>query len=430
GLWWARRRFDRVLARWCLLGVLAALVTPYGWRTIAFPFTLLTRFGEENPFAQTISEFVSPFALRTLEQFPFYPELPIWTYRILAVLSVFAALALARRRKTWMVLLWAGVLVLSAQMLRNVPLFVVAMVPAMAATLSFERVLVWFRMPPRRRRQVEGSLTAFGLIFALGLGLRVLSNAYYIDTRRLERFGLGWSDLRLPVETAAYARSTPVSGAMLNHLNLGGYFMWALPGPVFIDGRLEVVGERFYQEYLDIFHSEPALERAVSQYRLGWVVFPFLQEMDLLRRLSKDPRWTLTHMDPIAVVFVRRGEGVVPASLIVPPTVSSDSLPGLAGRPRDPGWKRWWRGFVKPQEFPFAEYQRGLFHMIRGEWGLSAGWLAEATRKSGGAYYETYLNLAQVLDQLGESQLAQEAFRVVLRDDPGNRIARKRLRSP
>lgn len=65
--------------------------------------------------------------------------------------------------------------------------------------------------------------------------------------------------------------------------------------------------------------------------------------------------------------------------------------------------------------------------MIRGEWGLSAGWLAEATRKSQGAYYETYLNLAQVLDQLGQRQLAQQAFRVVLRDDPQNRIARKRL---
>jgi hypothetical protein len=428
GLWWARRRFDHILFRWCLLGVLVAFLNPYGWQAVAFPFSLLTRFGERNPFSQTIGEFVSPFALRILEQFPFYPMLPIWTFRILAVLSLPAAVILFRQRRMWMVLLWLAVFPLSAKMLRNVPLFLVVMLPGMAWTLSFGRTLAWFRVPARRRNLMAQGLTTLGIVFALGLGLRVVHNAYYIDTRRLERFGLGWSDMKLPLEAAQYARTAHPPGAMLNHLNFGGYLLWALPEPAFIDGRLEVVGESFYAYYLNALHAESGLEECVARYHIGWIVFPYLQEMDLLRRLSKDPRWTLTHVDPLAAVFVRRsGDAPAPTELIPPPDVRLESLPGLGGTPRPGRWARWLRGFVAMEEFPFAAFQRGLFHTIRGEKELAAGWLAEAVRESNGAYYEIYLNLAQVLERMGQKNLAQEAYRVVLQDDPQDRIARRRL---
>jgi tetratricopeptide (TPR) repeat protein len=84
-------------------------------------------------------------------------------------------------------------------------------------------------------------------------------------------------------------------------------------------------------------------------------------------------------------------------------------------------------GFVTHQEFPFEAYQRGLFHTIRREMEPAAGWLAEAVRQSNGAYYEIYLSLGQVLDQLGERDLARQAFARVLEEDPQNRIALKRI---
>ena len=428
GLWLARKRFDALLARWCLLGILVAFLNPYGWRAIAFPFTLLTRFGEQNPFAQTIGEFVSPFAMRTFAQFPFYPELPIWTYRLLAVLSVLAVVVLARRSRWWLVLVWLVVLPLSARMLRNVPLFVVGMLPALVWTLPLERVLAWFRPSRRVPMVLARAATGFALLFAVGLGLRVVHNAYYIDSRRPERFGLGWSRTRLPIQAVDYAKNAHLSGAMLNQLNLGGYLMWALPQPVFIDGRLEVVGESFYRYYLNVFHSEPGLEACVAEHHVGWIVFPYLEEMELLRRLSRDSRWTLVHVDPVSVIFTRTSvNSAPPAVLERPPDIEMTALPGLAGHPRPGRFGHWLSGFVTDQEFPFEAYQLGLFHIMRQEMELAAGWLAESVRQSNGAYYEIYLSLAQVLDQVGRPDLAGQAFRVVLKEDPTNRIARKRI---
>lgn len=429
GSWLAKKRFDTTLARWCLLAVLIAFVNPYGWRAITFPFTLLTRFGEQNPFAQTIGEFVSPFALRTFARFPFYPELPIWTYRVLAILSVPAALVMARQRRWWMVFLWLAVGSLSIKMVRNVPLFVLGMLPGLVWALPLERGLAWFRMSAPRRRVVVRASTVFAILFALGLGLRVVHNAYYVDARRADRFGLGWSAMKLPIETAEYLKRAQLPGEMLNDLNLGGYLMWAQPKPVFIDGRLEVVGESFYHYYLDVFHSERALETCVAEHHIGWIVFPYLDEMDLLRRLSKDQGWILVHVDPVAVVFEKTGAASgPPAPLERPPEIDFRSLPGLAGHPRPGRFGHWLSGFVRDQEFPFAAFQRGLFHTVREEMGPAAGWLAESIRQSNGAYYETYLTLAQVLDQIGERQLARQAFEVVLREDPQNRIALKRTR--
>jgi hypothetical protein len=428
GLWAARKRFDLRLARWCGLAIAVAFLNPYGWRGIVFPFTLLTRFREQNPFAQTIGEFVSPFAFQTLARFPFYPELSIWTYCVLAGLAAISLLVLARRRRWATVLVGLIVLVLSARMLRNLPLFVVGMLPPLVWTLPVERVLVWFGASRRLHVALARGLAGFALVFAVGLGLRVVNNAYYIDARRPERFGLGWSATRLPIETADYIRHAPLSGSMLNHLNLGGYLMWAQPKPVFIDGRLEVVGESFYRYYLNAFHSEPALEACVAEHNVGWIVFPYLEEMDLLRRLSQNPRWTLAHVDPVAVVFARTASNPVPAQLWPPPVpVDPASLPGLGGHPRSSRLRRWLSGFVAKQEFPFDEYQRGLFYTIRRDMQPASEWLSLAVRNSNGAYYEIYLSLAQVLDQLGKSDLAGQAFRVVLSEDPQNRIARKRI---
>src|SRR5262249_18407303 len=204
---------------------------------------------------------------------------------------------------------------------------------------------------------------------------------------RPERFGLGWSTTRLPVETAEYIKNAHLSGTMLNHINLGGYLMWAQTQPVFIDGRLEVVGESFYRYYLNAFHSESALEACVAEHHVGWVVFPYLEEMDLLRRLSQDPRWTLAHVDPVAVVFAGPTSNFKPDPIPTqlwppPPPVNPASLPGMGGHPRSSPRLRWLSGFLVKQEFPFDEYQLGLFYTIRRDMKPAAEWLALAIRNS------------------------------------------------
>ena len=72
------------------------------------------------------------------------------------------------------------------------------------------------------------------------LALRVCTDAYYVANRRPERTGAGWNAVELPTAAAAYARDAGLEGPVLNHLNFGGYLMWALRTPVFVDARTEV----------------------------------------------------------------------------------------------------------------------------------------------------------------------------------------------
>lgn len=75
GLWLKRNRLDTLLLKWGAISVVACLINPYHIEGILFPFDLLTRFRPDNPFSQSIGEFVSPFAVfdRASTQFPFYP---------------------------------------------------------------------------------------------------------------------------------------------------------------------------------------------------------------------------------------------------------------------------------------------------------------------------------------------------------------------
>jgi tetratricopeptide (TPR) repeat protein len=427
-------RPDWKLIGWSAASVAVAIVNPYGWRAVLFPLTLATRFEQANVFNQAIGEFKSPFGLGLSEQFPFYPRWPIFSFRILFVLAVLSLIPLIRHKRWCSVLLWIPFAYLSLSMIRNIPLLVIACLPGVAWGIRPERVAAALRIPAPWHRTLLRVATGGVVLASLVLTLRVYNDAYYIANRRPERFGTGWNRLTLPVDAAAYAGRAALEGRVLNHLNFGGFLMWARDRPVFIDGRLEVMGEEFFDEYRRILGDEQLLEAAVSRYGIQWIVFPYRIAPRLLGRLSGDPRWVVTYVDPLAVVFVRADridplqvDPVVSRLLrrAGPPSVAT--LPGLGGGPRRRRTARWMEGLVQRESFPTEAFYLGLFHYWRGETERAASRFAEALGSSRGAYYEVYLNLGSALYRLGRFAEARDCYRVVLEEAPSNRLARQRL---
>lgn len=425
------RRVDRRLLAWAGASVAVTLINPYGFKTLVFPFTLATRLAKGNVFGQSIGEFISPFALGLTEQLPFHPRLPVYAFRALFVLVLLSLVPLLRRKRYSCAILALPFLYLSFKMVRNMPLLAVACLPGLGWGLSLSAL--WKR--GRAGRQLERAVLSGIAVFTVLLGLRVYHDAYYIDTRRPDRFGLGWNRWTQPIDALAYVERAGLRGRVLNHLNFGGYLMWARPEPVFIDGRLEVIGERFFEYYRQALASPAALEAAVARYGVGWLIFPYKINDGLLRRLSADHRWHLVYFDHLAVIFVKDGEPTVedPGLRREPPRAGAldlDSLPGLGNRPRRGGLARWLGGLVRRQEFPEETESRGLFHYFRGDPAQAAAWFAEAIGRSDGAYYETYNNLGSALYKLGRHADAARCYAVVLQDAPGNRLARQRLEGP
>jgi tetratricopeptide (TPR) repeat protein len=291
----------------------------------------------------------------------------------------------------------------------------------------------------RRRAAARGALGVVALLVLL-LGLRVVRDAWYAESRRTERFGTGWNRRQLPVDAIAFAERVQLPGAVLNHLNFGGWMLHAQGRPVFIDGRLEVVGESFFNDYQRIFSSEVALEQAVQRYGIGWIIYPTTFMPELTRRLSGDARWKLAYVDGVAVIFVRIDRpdtrddparfvdpSAAAGSVPVSPAISWNHLPGMGGRPRRSSITRWWDGVLRHQEYPADDMNVGLVHLFRRENAPAIRRFTAAIERSDGAWYDAYLNLGSALWRSGDREGAAAAYRVVLTDDPENRLARERL---
>jgi tetratricopeptide (TPR) repeat protein len=437
------RRLDRPLAAALGLSVAGSLLNPYGFDGLRFPFTLLTRFAADNPFAGSIAEFVSPLELGRLGYLAAFPKAPLLAMALLAALALLSIPTwLAKRRWT---LLFLALLAapLAAAMLRNVPLFVVLAWPGVAWALTAGTgrggVLAGAALALAARPRARAAMLGAAVVVVAALAARVGTDAYYVDSRRTERIGADWNRRQLPVEAAAWAAGAHLPGKPLNHINFGGWLMHAQDAPVFIDTRLEVVGESFFNDYRRILGSEIALEHAVARHDIGWFITPHAGHADLIRRLSADPRWRLGYVDGLAALFVRidRADVASPDQYVAPflaewigpgaPDIPWNQLPGLGGPPRRTGLPAWLAGFVTRQDFPFEDFYVGLFHLYRGEAEPAARRFTSAVAASGGRWHDAYVNLGSALWRLDRKEAARAAYRVALEDDPGNRVARERL---
>jgi len=393
------RKVDGRLTGWCAAAVAIGLVNPYG------------------------------------EGRPFYPWLAIKAFQLLLLLAVISIVPLFRSRRFPSLFLLLMFAPLAVALVRNVPLLVIACLPGIVWSLPLAAGLERLRIGEPWRLRCRRGVAIAVAVLAVVLGLRVATDAYYIADRRQTRVGFGWNRLILPVDAVGYINAVHPPGRMLNHLGFGGYLGWATGRPVFIDGRLEVVGERFYSYYNSVMASAAALQAAVARQRIGWIIFPYQAHPQLLGRLSRDNEWRLAYVDHMSVVFVSASDGRdvemhesarrarnAPHRL---PDVSA--LPGFGARPRASALARWACGLVARQSFPTEDYRTGQFHYFRGEMAPAASRFAQAIRASDGAYSEIYHNLATTLFYLRRYDEARAGYAVVLDSDPGNRFARERL---
>ncbi len=191
GSWLRRGALDRKLGAWGLISVAVAMINPYGWRGVVFPFTLATRLSEENAFGQSIGELVSHFGLGLSDQFPFYPRAPIWSFRLLFVLGVIALIPLLRRKRYESALVSILFLYLSARMIRNIPLMVVACLPGIIAALPTGGMMKVMGLRKRPRLFVPRAAFAAGIMEARGSYYELYNNlgSVLYQKRRLQEAG-------------------------------------------------------------------------------------------------------------------------------------------------------------------------------------------------------------------------------------------------
>lgn len=415
-------RHDRT--PWVALALCAGvmLLNPYGPAGLAFLWNLRTRLESGNVFAGSISELSSPFSSTALGIWP------LLAFKVLLVAGGLAVIFSLRRLKPFDLGLFALFGALGAAAVRNIGLFVVACLPV---ALAAAQHLLDRRARKRKARHSLGS--PIGVIalssVLLVLVAEVIAANYYVSNRRPERFGSGLSAAAYPLRTVEFIQEHAFRGPVFNHLNFGGYLIGELwpQEKVFIDGRLEVMGEAFFQEYLDV-NAGPRWPEMMRRYQPNLALIS-ITSLNQMKRLFQDPEWALVELDGVATLFVR----VKPENQAIRDEAAARwrafNQPGGAEEvPLAPRATRaWLAGALEARRFPWetwgrgnAFYGLGLYEAARKEYRralLEAGWDEPAL----------VTNYAAANFHLGRLVEARTWYRRLLELDRGNRIARERI---
>lgn len=301
----------RRLKRMLVLVVLACLVNPYfikgAWYPLGVVFSL---GGESRVFFDQIVELQRPLAWDNLLSWQKY-----FPYKLLIGVSFFSFVFNRRKIDVSAFLLWLIFLLFSLTAVRNIIFFAVTAYFAFLANfqyLSFEEFLPSRWEGPKTQAAISTALKIIFVIWVLQYGDRLLLSGYY-DFDRFERkseFG-GLSRRNFPHKAVDFLVDNDIRGNFFNDFNAGAYLLGrASPNiKVFIDGRTEVYGPKFYKEYAKIWEGDPALfDEAVDRYHLTGA---FLNSVyvpapsKLIKRLYEHKDWVLVYFDYDAAVFLR-----------------------------------------------------------------------------------------------------------------------------
>jgi len=236
-----------------------AILNPNGWDIYLYPF----QTGGSPEQQRLIVEWFSPN----------FQMSQIWAFEAMIFLII-GGLALSRRIEPRQFLLLLIGLGLALHSVRNLSLFMLVAVPALADYAQQARERLPWRWPLRVPKTTPVTFVAnvamvLALVALVALA-SVPSALQRVDGKLVAR--------DFPIKAADFLVQHPAPGRMLNAYGWGGYLIFRLYGrepaePVFIFGDAALSGDALLRDYdhLQSLGSDQA--QLFEHYRINWVIF-------------------------------------------------------------------------------------------------------------------------------------------------------------
>jgi len=264
------------------------------------------------------------------------PDFHVARFALIAIVLVTLTLAILPRRPSVPVLMLVGLNLAFALVAgRNLPLFAIVVLPAIAMELEHAFAVWvpgWAQRLGRPIPRLQPARLALGWP-AIGIALMVLlarrsGGTAEIPAPITESHGLfptTFNPSAFPVRAVEAARAAGVSGRVFNEFTWGGYMLYAWPEQrVFIDGQTDFYGDSITREFADIRGVQPGWRAKLAAWRIDLVLIE--TDSPLSEALAHERGWTPIHCDSTAVLF-RHDESAAPA--LGPQAAMSASCTGL-----------------------------------------------------------------------------------------------------
>jgi hypothetical protein len=287
-----RWRDIRLLVIVTLVSGAMTVVNPNGVQLLIYPFGTLG-----SPAMQAyIMEWFSP----DFHQIQFQPL-------ALFIILIIVALGLSRRAPSATNFLFlAGFGYASLLSARHIPFFVLTVTPILTAQL----LDIWQRSQWSERFIIarhQRTTTPYLVFNWLVLWMVILGGAV--------RIGLVLQDNAeaqqhaFPVDAVDFILEQRITGNMYNLYHWGGYLIWRLypEQKVFIDGRADVYGDAFIDEYLQVYQLRETWREPLDRYGVNLMIID--EGSALSTVLNESPDWQRRYVDEKAAIFVKLDEG-------------------------------------------------------------------------------------------------------------------------
>lgn len=271
----------------------AVMVNPHGARLYLYPLETL----RSHAMMKYIEEWLSP----NFQELMFQPLM-------LLIFATFSVLALSSKRlrilDLFLLLATAAGALRSA---RNIPFFVLIAMPLLVEHswnwLTAHSWGQWLTRPEKREVGSQAILKiALNLVLLVTLPLGVAA-------LRLQRAVANQPSAEAkvyPVAAVKFLRSQNLSQPLFNDYGWGGYLIWQLYPDyrVYIDGRADVYGDAFMEEFLSTQSGQTGWRGPLDKYGIRTVLIK--PDLALASLLREDSAWQNVFEDQQAVIFVRK----------------------------------------------------------------------------------------------------------------------------
>ncbi len=293
--------------------LLAGLLNPYGYHLYTHLFEYLG----------------DPYAMKYIQEFQstnFHHPAAMYL-EIMLVLGLGAAVWYGRRRQFTEVLLIAGFGHLSLVIVRNMPIYVLAVAPIVAVpmvawlkALAEGPVAEWIRTVFATLVEIGEELVPLERLWRLhlvpvvvmllltvaiaspmaGIKFKAEYDPKAYPEQALAALNPAWLN---PASSGARQLFEPAQH-VFTHDEWGDYLIYKLSPrgfKVFVDGRSDFYGGKFGQEYIDVMNVRYDWQQTLDRYAVDTILLP--TDAPLAGALKESRRWRVAYDDGMAIVF-------------------------------------------------------------------------------------------------------------------------------